>query len=314
MRRSLLPLAFLVCLPVLTSGCAGTGEMLGAAYDYQDAPLANTRATLDLPYWEGPQAHPDKHRLDLYLPPIDGFPTLVFVHGGGWTAGDRAMGGLGIEPIRNVGRFLAARGIGVATLSYRLQPGATWQEQVDDVARATTFAAREVAARGGDANALYLGGHSAGAWLSAWVGLTDGPLAAHGFARERLCGVVLISGAGYDLTDEETWELGASRAYFEDLFGRDAQPWAEAASPRLHLAPVLAPVLVMTAGGEPPKFQRQSDVLHTAVLERGGVSQRIVVPGQNHQRILIGLSLDRDPVSQATLDFFREADCPAKAR
>ena len=44
----------------------------------------------DLPYIDTPEADPIKHKLDLYLPPgRKDFPVLVFVHGGGWTHGDK---------------------------------------------------------------------------------------------------------------------------------------------------------------------------------------------------------------------------------
>ena len=49
--------------------------------------------------------------------------------------------------------------------------------QIDDVAAAVAWAREHVADYGGDPDAIVLGGHSAGAWLAARVGLADAPLA-----------------------------------------------------------------------------------------------------------------------------------------
>ncbi len=287
--------------------------MVGAGLDYESAPLPEAQVRLDLPYREGPEADASKHRLDLFLPSAEpGWPTLVFVHGGGWTRGDRAMGAFGIEPIRNLGRFYAARGIGVAAISYRLQPGVGWREQVDDVARAVAWVERAIPEHGGDPRAIFLGGHSAGAWLSAWVGLADAPLAAHDTERSGLCGLVLVSGAGYDMTDEQTYALGASREFFSELFGRGEPGWAVKASPRFHMDAPLLPTLILSAGGEPAKFRHQSDLLAESFEAREASVRRLTVPGQNHQRIVVSLSLDADPVSEAALAFLSETSCPAR--
>ena len=74
----------------------------------------------DLSYYEGSDAHPSKHKLDLYLPSgSEGHPVLVFVHGGSWRRGDKdAYGGA----YGAMGRSLAAEGVAVAVINYRLTP------------------------------------------------------------------------------------------------------------------------------------------------------------------------------------------------
>ncbi len=310
---------------LLTLGaCAGSLEMLNAAIDYEQANHPDHRTFLDLAYRSLPETPVDKHRLDLFLPSNEspGWPTLVFVHGGGWTSGDRAMGALGIEPIRNIGRFYAQRGYGVATISYRLQPSVTWREQLDDVAHAVQFVREEVVKLGGDPNRIILSGHSAGAWLAAWVGLGGSALEevlddasndAPTIRRDALCALVLVSGAAYDITDEETYALGAGRSYFEERFGSEQADWAHDASIRHHVAESPPPALVMAALGEPPTFDRQGNVLFEAIRERerdrSRPSKRTNIPGQNHQRILISVSLEDDPVSEAILGFLESTAC-----
>ena len=292
------------------AGCAGTFETIGAGLAYERAEHPKQLARLDLPYRFDAEADFEKHRLDLFLPEnaAPGWPTLVFVHGGGWTSGDRATQMLGIDPYRNIGRFYAARGYGVVLPSYRLQPEATWQEQVDDVAAAVAFARKEIAKRGGDPDAIHLSGHSAGAWLAAWVGLEDSALAARGLDRSPLCGLVLVSGAGYDPEDDETYALGASRGYFAKRFATGDDTWAEQTSIRRHLAPS-PPTLVMNAKGEAVTFERQANLLFESLSEVSPDSERLSVPGLNHQRIVIAMSAEDNPVSDATLSFLERRSC-----
>ena len=302
-------------LPAL-SGCAmvaGIPDMLGAGLHYEHAPWPADRTRLDIPYRAGSDL--DKHRLDLFLPVAgeDAFATLVWVHGGGWSAGDRAVGAFGIRPHRNLGRFFAARGYAVVVPSYRLHPDASWQEQIDDVAAAVAWTRDEIAAWDGDPDALFLGGHSAGAMLAAWAGLADAPLASSGASREAVCGLLLVSGAGYALDDEETYALGADRGFFEALFGEEATGWARDASVVHHIGDSPAAALAITAEGEPPQLQRQSDLIHAALEARGAGSQRVTVPGQDHQRILVSMSVASDPVSDAALAFMAGRRCPRRA-
>ena len=300
---------------LVLAGCAAQRETLGAAMAYRGADWPSERIRLDLAYRDGADFDDEKHRLDLFLPAEGrtGWPTLVFVHGGGWTHGDRRIGAFGVEPIQNLGRFYAARGYGVVVPSYRLQPGVDWSAQVDDVAAAVAWARENISSFGGDPDAIALGGHSAGAWLAARVGLDDAPLARHGTDRRGLCGLVLVSGAGYDLADEATYEAGASRAYFEQRFGGEGD-WQARASVVTNVDPPTPPTLVLTAEGEGPTFERQSNRLYAVVSPLAPGSKRHEVAGQNHQRILVSMSLQGDPASEAALAFLEEIDCARRGR
>ena len=299
-------------IPFVLGACASTLESVGAALAYRGVALPEERVRLDLPYRSDASADSRKHRLDLFLPKAGArdWPTLVFVHGGGWTDGDRAASVLGVEPVRNIGRFFAAKGIGAAIISYRLQPAVSWRDQVEDVVDATAWVYDRIGEFGGDPEAIFLSGHSAGAWLAAWVGLSDSPLARVGVDRSHLCGLVLVSGAGYDMEDEKTYSLGASRSYFEGLFADEDPEWARSASILRHVDDPVPPVLVLSAEGEPEKFRHQGDLLFRAIEDRSPMAQRLVVPGQNHQRIVVSMSRDGDPVSRSILDFLSWAPCP----
>lgn len=130
-------------------------------------------------------------RLDLYLPKDTRKPysMLIWVHGGGLTGGDKAE-----PPSAAVSRLLAMKGIGVASVNYRLSPKVRFPVYIEDVAAAVAWVDAHAAEWGGHSGRVYLSGHSAGAYLVAMLTMNPKYLDAAGFDRRHLAGVIPISG------------------------------------------------------------------------------------------------------------------------
>lgn len=287
-----------------TTGCASMVQSVGMTLLYRkaDHPASHTR--LDVPYVE-PAVDRDKQSLDLFWPEEGtDWPTVVFVHGGGWSFGDRAHSVAGADVYRNIGRFFASRGVGAAVISYRLQPGVDYPAQERDVAAALAFARSEMQTLGGDPDAMFLAGHSAGAWLAARGGIDP-----ETGQDDGVCGLILVSGAAYDLEDEETWRLGASRPWFEERFDDGAPDWARRASVVQRVRSSSPPALVLYAHGEPKKLKRQSEVLVAAYDRADARVTRVVVPGEDHERIVLTLSRDDKTAGPAMLRFIEGRGC-----
>src|SRR5262245_29640481 len=110
----------------------------------------------DLAYYEGADADPAKHKLDLYLPKGQkDFPVLFFVHGGTWKSGDRKV-------YLKFGELFASHGIGTVVISYRLSPKVQHPAHVQDVARAFAWTWSNIPKHGGRADQIVACGHSAG--------------------------------------------------------------------------------------------------------------------------------------------------------
>ena len=107
---------------------------------------------------------------DLYLPKnaqsgAKSAPALVAVHGGGWVAGVRSA-------FQYWGPYLAARGIAVFAISYRLATKTkTFPEAVQDVLAGVQFLRGKAGAFGIDPARIGLLGASAGAHLAALAAL-----------------------------------------------------------------------------------------------------------------------------------------------
>jgi len=124
-------------------------------------------------------------RLDLKLPvTTNRFPTVVWLHGGGLTAGRRHFIG--------VGDWIAQAAVGYRLMSETNDVrGAAC---IDDAAAAVAWTLDHIAEFGGDPKQVYVAGKSAGAYLTMMVGMAPAYLAKYGHSPKELAGLVPISG------------------------------------------------------------------------------------------------------------------------
>jgi acetyl esterase/lipase len=273
--------ATLALLPA-SSGCFAAATWLAMPFLYERAELPSERVLRDIAYRSDAGADPAKHRLDLFLPePSDAgpWPVLVFVHGGGWTRGDRAERVAGRDVYANIGR----------------------------VARAVAWVHDNAARYGGDPDALFLAGHSAGAQLAARVAL-DADLAAH-WGAPRVCGLIPVSGAGFDLADEQTYALGAEPDYYERRFrnGDPGDAWKYQASPVRFVGDGAPATLVLYAEDDWPALHRQAELLDAALRAAGARSRLVELPGEDHYTVVLALSREDGPATHEMLEFIHAA-------
>ncbi|WP_336964781.1 alpha/beta hydrolase [Sphingobium aquiterrae] len=121
-------------------------------------------------------------------------PLVLFVHGGGWTRGDKrnATGATKVTHYLDLGYAFAS-------INYRLVPDATVEQQAQDVADAVAALVARAKALGFDPRKVVLMGHSAGAHLSALVGTDMRYLEKAGLGPDSLAGVIPLDGAAYDV-------------------------------------------------------------------------------------------------------------------
>lgn len=119
-------------------------------------------------------------------------PLLVYIHGGGWTSGDKKQ-----DP-KNFQAFLD-KGISYAAVNYRLTPDNPLPAPVHDAARAIQFIRSKAAEWSIDTKHIALTGGSAGACTSMWLLLHDDladPKATDPVLREstRVCAAAVSAG------------------------------------------------------------------------------------------------------------------------
>jgi acetyl esterase/lipase len=113
--------------------------------------------------------------LDLHRPATAAVaPLVVFLHGGGWRLGSRtAFGPTYAEWDPSPFARLAAAGLAVASVDYRLSGESTFPAQLDDVTAALAWLRGNAGELGLDTVRTAVWGESAGGHLAALLGLTD---------------------------------------------------------------------------------------------------------------------------------------------
>ena len=279
--------------------------LLAAAAAPAAAQAAAPAVARDIPYGLDPA-----QRLDLSLPGARGFPTLIFVHGGSLTHGDKAD-----EDYGAVCAPFPAAGIACANVNYRLAPGHPWPAQAEDVAAAVAWVRKNIAARGGDPERLFLLGHSSGATLVALVGADPRYLAAAGLTADALRGVIPMGSIMWDDDLEQAVER-RGRAAVETAFRRDPDNAMFAGLdayldhwPIRHLRAGLPPYLFLIAEAEQeqPPVLRTNRVFAERAAALGNRAEYRVLPGRTHDSAIRRMGEPGDAVFTIVRDFVTHA-------
>lgn len=227
--------------------------------------------------------------LDLYLPEgASDFPVVVWFHGGNITGGDKAG-----AVHAGIGNTLAGRGIAVASVNYRLSPRVTFPAYIDDAAASVSWVLDHIGDYDGNADAVFVSGHSAGGYLASMVGLDEQYLADYGHAPSDLAGLIPISG--------QTVTHGTVRT--ERGLPAD-RPLVDQAAPVFHVSADAPPFLAIAGSEDLPARPEENRYFVAAMkaVDHLDVSYR-EFDGRNHGSIVSGIPNAGDPVAAAIIEF-----------
>jgi acetyl esterase/lipase len=126
--------------------------------------------------------------LDIYTrQDIPSKGIVIFVHGGYWDTGDKSD-----YPF--LADSLTEAGFTTVVVNYRLVPTVTFPRYVEDVALAVKWTVDNVANYGGNADTLFLMGHSAGAQIAALVAFDERYLQRQGLPPTTIDGFIGLAG------------------------------------------------------------------------------------------------------------------------
>lgn len=140
------------------------------------------RQYLDLPYLcDGDPMH----IFDLHTPDTDGFDTFIYFHGGGLEAGNRKW--------ESGAETLVKHGIALASCEYRMYPTAHFPDFIEDAAAAVAHILSHIKDYGGSGR-VFVGGSSAGGYLSMMLCFDARYLAKYGIAPTDIAGFIHDAG------------------------------------------------------------------------------------------------------------------------
>lgn len=240
-------------------------------------------------------------KMDVYYPSENNghFPVTMYVHGGGWSSGDKAQGAGAMEI-----PALQAAGFLVVSVNYRLAPEYPFPAMIEDV----KCAVRSLRAHAGeynlDPNRIGVWGGSAGGHLVALLGTTD---ESAGFDvgeyleySSRVQAVVDMFGPA-DLTVQFEGGYESASRVFGDFD-------AALASPVTYVTADDPPFLMLHGENDKLVPIEQSEILLAALQGAGVPAELIRVVNANHSFKPDGgqISPSRREIAQLVVTFFEE--------
>jgi len=260
-----------------------------------------TRAALtSLDVYEPVYAHPtDAHPTD--STDAAPRPVLLFIHGGGWTLGDK-------KRIEHKVELALRNGWVYVSINYRLSPRVKHPEHARDAAAAIAYIHEHATEFGGDPDNIVIMGHSAGAHIAAIVACDEDLLEEYNMAPSDLKGVVLLDGAGYDIPNQMKSPLlrGTSRKMYESAFGTDPTLWAKA-SPTLQAKPgdKLPPMLAVHI--DRMRSRIESPKLVEAWKKTDAIAELHYAPNPDHKGLNTLVGIENDPDSRVIESFIQKS-------
>lgn len=132
----------------------------------------------------GKSKHPEQY-LDIYLPDKDSFKVFVYMHGGGLEAGDKNA--------KEIGEYVANRGVAFVSINYRMYPQAIYPQFICDSAEAVAWVYNNIGEHG-KCEGIYIGGSSAGGYLSMMLCFDDKYLSPYKLPADIIKGYIHDAG------------------------------------------------------------------------------------------------------------------------
>ncbi|MFE2042076.1 prolyl oligopeptidase family serine peptidase [Streptomyces sp. NPDC059477] len=238
---------------------------------------------------------PTDLKLDIQVPQSTGDkPLVVYITGGGWQMSDRT-GNLDQRT------YIAGQGYVVASIQYRtVADGATYRDALTDVKSAIRYLRAHAGTYGIDPDNVFVWGQSAGGYLAAMAGVTNGDTtydvggdldrssAVQGVVDEFGPANLSEIAADYDQAAKDSNHTPGNAAA-QWVYGpgttestEDYTDEVAAADPATHISSSTAPFLLMHGTADPLVSPSQTLTLFNALKDKGVDAERVVLTGAGH--------------------------------
>jgi acetyl esterase/lipase len=217
--------------------------------------------------------------LDVYTPTGAGpHPTILHIHGGGWTGGSKESVVLRLMPYLEMG-------FAVVNVTYRLARVSEAPAAVEDCRCALRWVIRHAAEYGFDVNRIVAMGYSAGGHLALTTGMlpasTDLDRSCPGAEVLKVAAIVNWYGIAdvVDLLDGPN-----TRNYAVQWLGSrlDRNDVARRVSPLTYVRRDVPPILTIHGDADPTVPYAHATRLQAALAQAGAASELVTIPGGKH--------------------------------
>jgi arylformamidase len=232
----------------------------------------------------------DVEKLDIYRTNRPNAPIFVFIHGGAWLGGEAKNYADAAELFVNAGaHYIPLDFIAIKPANGDLRLMA------EQVRRAIAWVYKNANSFGGDANRLYIGGHSSGGHLCGVALVTDWKK-DFGLPEDMVKGGLCMSGM-YDMKPVRLSKRSTYVKFTDEM--------EQAMSSQRHLPLLRAPIIVTYGSNETPEFQRQSRDFAAAVKAAGKPAELIAAHSYNHFEMAESLGNPYGPNGRAALKLMK---------
>lgn len=128
----------------------------------------------------------NKQYLDIYLPEAEEFAVVLYFHGGGLVSGDKS-------DQRTFFDYMVSHGIAVVSANYRMYPAFKYPDFLMDAADAVAWVFKNMG-KYGKIKGIYVGGSSAGGYISQMLCFDERWLSKHGIQSIDISGFIHDAG------------------------------------------------------------------------------------------------------------------------
>jgi acetyl esterase/lipase len=232
-----------------------------------------------------------RHKLDIYIPQntVKSPPLLIWIHGGGWTAGDKYRG---VDIVKPTLKAILDNGFAVAAINYRYCTTDLFPAQIQDCNQAIDYLYKNSEKYHIDKNSIGVIGFSAGGHLASLVATSNNNKIKAFYANNKISRFKIraaidffgpsdfIARIGSMLLDE-----GEKKSTSTALLGQqplNRPDLAKFASPTTYVDKADPPFLIFH-GDKDPQVPITLSKLFDSHLKLAHVqSEFVIVPGAGH--------------------------------
>lgn len=261
---------------------------------------ADSKVTRNIPY-AGTDS--PRQQLDIYAPQdARQRPVVVWIHGGGWRRGNKLL-------VQKKPQAFTDQGYVFVSINYRFVPDHTMHDLATDVATAIKWVHDHIAEHGGSPETIFVGGHSAGAHLSALVCSDQSYLKAQGLSLSDIAGCFPVDTATYDAAKLVSFldRTNSNRTeLYTNAFGDTAESQKKY-SPITHInQDTKYPPFLLLHVASRPDATLMSNAFAKAVTSAGGQAETFAANGKDHGSINSDLGTTEDEPTKALFSFLKK--------
>jgi acetyl esterase/lipase len=243
----------------------------------------------------------ERQTLDVYAP-TEGknHPVVVWIHGGGWKAGDK-------KGVQQKPQAFVDKGFVFVSTNYRFVPNVTVKEMTGDIAKAIRWVHDHAQEYGGNPNSIFVMDHSAGAHLAALVCTDDRYLKAESLSLSIIKGCVPVDVSVYDIPKRFKDGNSEPAAAYKAVFGESEEAHRDL-SPVTHIAKGKhIPAFLILHVADRSETKAQSHWLADKLKEAGVPVQVVAAEGTTHGTINSNLGKTGDKPTEEIWKFLNGA-------